>query len=210
MPPIFVDARDLAERLGVRYDTILTWVRRGKLPHIRDGRGRYLFNLNTVLETLRQSPWTPGMRPPGGMVSMTPAPSRKTVDGPGPLRLARPQGGSPRHPQDPPLRGPGPIDPPEDPRPEARPQRGSPRGPTLPAGFGRPPESPTSTPWPNAKLSNRRALHLRTHLPAGESAQAKPEAIRKAAVMENTAETRSTHDLCYTIMQQGKSHGRDR
>jgi excisionase family DNA binding protein len=54
MPPIFVDARDLAERLGVRYDTVLTWVRRGKLPHIRDGRGRYLFNLNTVLETLRQ------------------------------------------------------------------------------------------------------------------------------------------------------------
>jgi len=54
MPPIFVDARDLAERLGVRYDTVLTWVRRGKLPHIRKGRGRYLFNLNTVLETLRQ------------------------------------------------------------------------------------------------------------------------------------------------------------
>ena len=54
MPPIFVDARDLAERLGVRYDTVLTWVRRGKLPHIRDGRGRYLFNLTTVLEAIRQ------------------------------------------------------------------------------------------------------------------------------------------------------------
>ncbi|HKM56768.1 MAG TPA: helix-turn-helix domain-containing protein [Isosphaeraceae bacterium] len=54
MPPIFVDARELAERLGVRYNTVLTWVRRGKLPHIRDGRGRYLFNLNTVLEALRQ------------------------------------------------------------------------------------------------------------------------------------------------------------
>jgi len=36
------------------------------------------------------------------------------------------------------------------------------------------------------------------------------EAIRKAAVMENDAETRSTHDLCYTIMQQGKPHGRNR
>ncbi len=35
-------------------------------------------------------------------------------------------------------------------------------------------------------------------------------AIRKAAVMDNTAETRSTHDLCYTIMQQGKPHGRNR
>jgi excisionase family DNA binding protein len=56
MPPIFVDARELAGRLDVSYDTVLTWVRRGKIPHIRDGRGRLLFNLNTVLETLRQKP----------------------------------------------------------------------------------------------------------------------------------------------------------
>jgi excisionase family DNA binding protein len=56
MPPIFVDARELAERLDVGYDTVLSWVRRGKLPHVRDGRGRLLFNLNTVLETLRQKP----------------------------------------------------------------------------------------------------------------------------------------------------------
>jgi excisionase family DNA binding protein len=48
MPPIFVDARDLAERLDVGYDTVLTWVRRGKIPHIRDGRGRLMFNLNSV------------------------------------------------------------------------------------------------------------------------------------------------------------------
>ncbi|MGA2704613.1 MAG: helix-turn-helix domain-containing protein [Isosphaeraceae bacterium] len=54
MPPIFVDARELAERLDVSYDTVLTWVRRGKIPHVRDGRGRLLFNLNTVVETLRQ------------------------------------------------------------------------------------------------------------------------------------------------------------
>jgi excisionase family DNA binding protein len=56
MPPIFVDARDLAERLDVGYDTVLGWVRRGRIPHVRDGRGRLLFNLNTVLETLRQKP----------------------------------------------------------------------------------------------------------------------------------------------------------
>jgi excisionase family DNA binding protein len=56
MPPIFVDARDLAERLDVSYDTVLSWVRRGKVPHIRDGRNRLMFNLNTVLETLRQKP----------------------------------------------------------------------------------------------------------------------------------------------------------
>ena len=131
---------------------------------------------------------------------MTPSPRRKpAVDGPGPLRLATP------HPQDVGL-----IDPPEDSRPEARPQRGSPRGPTLPAGFGRPPEAPTPTPWPNAEQSNRRTSHLVTHLLAGESAPAKREAIQEAAVMENDTETRSTHDLCYTIMQQGKSHGRYR
>jgi excisionase family DNA binding protein len=53
MPPIFVDARDLAERLDVGYDTVLAWVRRGKIPHVRDGRGRLLFNLNAVLEALR-------------------------------------------------------------------------------------------------------------------------------------------------------------
>ncbi len=38
MPPIFVDAHDLVERFDVGYDTVLTWVRRGKIPHIRDGR----------------------------------------------------------------------------------------------------------------------------------------------------------------------------
>jgi excisionase family DNA binding protein len=54
MPPIFVDARDLAERLDVSYDTVLTWVRRGKIPHVRDGRGRLMFNLNSVIESLRQ------------------------------------------------------------------------------------------------------------------------------------------------------------
>jgi excisionase family DNA binding protein len=53
MPPVFVDARDLAKRLDVRYDTVLTWVRRGKIPHVRDGRGRLLFNLDSVLTALR-------------------------------------------------------------------------------------------------------------------------------------------------------------
>jgi excisionase family DNA binding protein len=53
MPPIFVDARDLAERLDVGYDTVLTWVRRGKIPHVRDGRNRLMFNLNSVIEALR-------------------------------------------------------------------------------------------------------------------------------------------------------------
>jgi len=86
MPPIFVDARDLAERLGVRYDTVLTWVRRGKLPHIRKGRGRYLFNLNTVLETLRQKSLDARHEAAErDGVPMRPAPRRKpAVHGPGP------------------------------------------------------------------------------------------------------------------------------
>jgi excisionase family DNA binding protein len=54
VPPIFVDARELAERLDVRYDTVLTWVRRGQIPHIRDGRRRVVFNLNQVLDALRR------------------------------------------------------------------------------------------------------------------------------------------------------------
>ena len=36
------------------------------------------------------------------------------------------------------------------------------------------------------------------------------EAIQEAAVMETNTKTRSTHDLHYTIMQQGKPHGRNR
>jgi excisionase family DNA binding protein len=59
MPPVFVDARALADRLDVTYETVLTWVRRGKIPHVRDGRGRLLFNLDSVLSALRQKPPTP-------------------------------------------------------------------------------------------------------------------------------------------------------
>jgi excisionase family DNA binding protein len=54
MPPVFVDAKGLAERLDVSYDTVLTWVRRGRLPHVRDGKNRLMFNLTTVIDSLRQ------------------------------------------------------------------------------------------------------------------------------------------------------------
>lgn len=56
MPPVFVDARALADRLDVRYETVLTWVRRGKIPFVRDGRRRLLFNLDSVLGSLRDKP----------------------------------------------------------------------------------------------------------------------------------------------------------
>jgi excisionase family DNA binding protein len=54
MPFSFVSARELAARLGVRYQTILGWAQRGKIPHLRDGRGRLLFNLDHVYDALRQ------------------------------------------------------------------------------------------------------------------------------------------------------------
>jgi excisionase family DNA binding protein len=54
MPPVFVDSRELAERLGVTYPTLLEWVRRGRIPHIRDGRRRLLFNLTAVYDHLRK------------------------------------------------------------------------------------------------------------------------------------------------------------
>jgi excisionase family DNA binding protein len=69
MPPVFVDASTLADRLDVSYQTVLTWTRRGKIPHVRDGRGRYLFNLDSVLETLRQKPPTPRHEADGQAVS---------------------------------------------------------------------------------------------------------------------------------------------
>jgi excisionase family DNA binding protein len=67
MPPVFVDAHGLAERLDVSYETVLTWVRRGKVPHIRDGRGRVMFNLNSVIEALREKPLQPEAARPEGV-----------------------------------------------------------------------------------------------------------------------------------------------
>jgi excisionase family DNA binding protein len=46
-------ARELAARLDVSYPTVLTWARREEIPSIRDGRGRRVFNLDSVLQALR-------------------------------------------------------------------------------------------------------------------------------------------------------------
>jgi excisionase family DNA binding protein len=69
MPPLFVDARDLSERLDVSYDTVLTWVRRGKIRHVRDGRGRLMFNLNSVIEALCEKRPQPEAARPEAVVS---------------------------------------------------------------------------------------------------------------------------------------------
>ncbi|MDR3638675.1 MAG: hypothetical protein P4L84_33020 [Isosphaeraceae bacterium] len=52
MPPTFFDAKTLAWRLDVSYQTLLTWTRRGKIPHFKDGRGRITYNLDSVLAAL--------------------------------------------------------------------------------------------------------------------------------------------------------------
>ena len=53
MPPILLNAHELAARLDVSYDTVLGWARREEIPSIRDGRNRRLFNLDSVLNSLR-------------------------------------------------------------------------------------------------------------------------------------------------------------
>lgn len=54
MPPVILDADELADRLQVTRRTILSWARQGRIPSIRDGRGKPLFNLDQVLLALRQ------------------------------------------------------------------------------------------------------------------------------------------------------------
>lgn len=73
-------AREVAELLGFAPGTIVDWAERDELPHFKLG-GRLRFRLSEVetwLETKRagargETPATPRMRPPGGVVSRTPA-----------------------------------------------------------------------------------------------------------------------------------------
>lgn len=54
MPPTMLDARELAQRLGVRPDEVLAWRRRGWIPGLKGGDGRVWFNLDQVVEALRE------------------------------------------------------------------------------------------------------------------------------------------------------------
>jgi len=49
----FVDARELAERLGVSVRTIRSWQRTGRIPYVRAGR-RVLFDVAAVETALRE------------------------------------------------------------------------------------------------------------------------------------------------------------
>jgi excisionase family DNA binding protein len=53
MPLVLLTPRELAQRLDVSYETVLAWARRYEIPSIRDGRNRVLFNLDSVLTSLR-------------------------------------------------------------------------------------------------------------------------------------------------------------
>jgi excisionase family DNA binding protein len=54
MPPILLDARELADRLEVTPGTVYDWERLGRIPSIRTGR-RVMFNLDSVIRALRAS-----------------------------------------------------------------------------------------------------------------------------------------------------------
>lgn len=54
MPPILIDGRQLGERIGYPYRTVMGWYRDGLIPGIRTGRGRVLFDLDKVLTALRE------------------------------------------------------------------------------------------------------------------------------------------------------------
>jgi excisionase family DNA binding protein len=49
-----LDARQLAERLRVTHQTILTWARQGKIPCLRASRRPVLFDLHAVEIALKE------------------------------------------------------------------------------------------------------------------------------------------------------------
>lgn len=53
MPPILLDARELAARFDVTTGTIHDWERLGRIPSIRTCR-RVVFNLDAVIRALRR------------------------------------------------------------------------------------------------------------------------------------------------------------
>ncbi len=54
MPPKLYDGHEVTEVLGVSYDDVMTWARRGIIPRIRVGR-LVVFNLDRVVEALRSA-----------------------------------------------------------------------------------------------------------------------------------------------------------
>lgn len=55
MSLILLTPRELAQRLDLSYETVLSMARRDEIPSIRDSRNRLVFNLDSVLQALRAS-----------------------------------------------------------------------------------------------------------------------------------------------------------
>lgn len=51
MPPVLLDARQLAAKLDATYEEVLTWTRRGLIPVIK-ASGRNYYNLTQVARAL--------------------------------------------------------------------------------------------------------------------------------------------------------------
>lgn len=64
MPSTYLDGRELADRLGESYETVMGWARSGRIPRIETGR-RIMFDLDRVIDALRASQRT---REPVGIV----------------------------------------------------------------------------------------------------------------------------------------------
>lgn len=50
--PAFLSTRELAAKLDVSYDDVLSWTRRGLIPSIKSG-GSYYYKLDKVLKAIR-------------------------------------------------------------------------------------------------------------------------------------------------------------
>ena len=55
MPLVLLDGRELADRLGESYANLMRWSRTGKIPSIKTGRGRVVFNLDEVVNALMKA-----------------------------------------------------------------------------------------------------------------------------------------------------------
>lgn len=53
MPTILLTGRELAEQLGVSKAEVMSWHRRGWVPSVKIGSGQVLFNLDRVVEAMR-------------------------------------------------------------------------------------------------------------------------------------------------------------
>ena len=53
MTTLYLNANQLAARLGVRPETILTWRRRGWIPSIQGGKRPVLFDEQAVISALK-------------------------------------------------------------------------------------------------------------------------------------------------------------